>query len=271
MKPPLRSQFIVIGLIVSSICLGQQYLFSLSGIDEFIENYSSEYGVNEVKYYQNELAELDSDSLRTILSEMETKISLWNLFSRAFIDKETLDFHSLMGLLSYNELIGRDERCTYVYYYGASLKKELGFYKSSIRDYTLAVKSDSSFHIEDYKIIGDRGETKFLLGDYYGAISDLSHAISSMRDDLENSKSSLYFHLTTRGRSYNLTEKYSHAIDDFNDNIELHPDCGECYYYRGLTYITIGEIEAGCVDLSKAGEHGYEEAYKRIEAYCQPK
>ena len=40
------------------------------------------------------------------------------------------------------------------------------------------------------------------------------------------------------------------------------------YYNRGLAKIQLGQKDSGCLDLSKAGELGYVEAYEAIKQYC---
>jgi hypothetical protein len=39
-------------------------------------------------------------------------------------------------------------------------------------------------------------------------------------------------------------------------------------YVRGLSKIILGQKDSGCLDLSKAGELGYDRAYEAIEKYC---
>ncbi len=45
-------------------------------------------------------------------------------------------------------------------------------------------------------------------------------------------------------------------------------DPGYYYYLLGIWKIRIGQKEDGCLDLSSAGENGYEEAYKAISQFC---
>ncbi len=40
------------------------------------------------------------------------------------------------------------------------------------------------------------------------------------------------------------------------------------YYNRGLAKIQLGQIDGGCLDLSKAGELGADKAYDLIKKYC---
>ena len=61
---------------------------------------------------------------------------------------------------------------------------------------------------------------------------------------------------------------YKGAIQDFNKVIELNPNSAAVYYGRGLVKLIIMQKESGCLDLSKAGELGYAEAYESIKKHC---
>ena len=44
---------------------------------------------------------------------------------------------------------------------------------------------------------------------------------------------------------------------------------GDAYYNRGLVLIYLKDKEKGCIDLSRAGELGVEDAYSVINRYCE--
>ena len=58
------------------------------------------------------------------------------------------------------------------------------------------------------------------------------------------------------------------AILDFTSSIKLRSDFSEAYYLRGILKNSLGAVNEGCLDLSKAGELGYQQAYKVISSYC---
>jgi len=62
---------------------------------------------------------------------------------------------------------------------------------------------------------------------------------------------------------------YRGAIQDFNKAIELKPNDALLYGLRGSAKIRLGQIDSGCLDLSKAGELGEITAYDMIKQYCQ--
>jgi hypothetical protein len=53
-----------------------------------------------------------------------------------------------------------------------------------------------------------------------------------------------------------------------NNAIVLDPFYKEAFYVRGLIQQALGNTNAGCLDLSRAGELGYVEAYEVIKNKC---
>lgn len=64
-------------------------------------------------------------------------------------------------------------------------------------------------------------------------------------------------------------EDYRGAIVDYSRVLQIDSKYAEAYYFRGYANIVIGRKESGCLDLSKAGELGYQKAYDLIKEYCQ--
>lgn len=109
------------------------------------------------------------------------------------------------------------------------------------------------------------GKVKNRLKDYKGAISSLNKAIELYRDD--------YHSYSERGDAKFSLLDYRGAITDYDKCIEY--SSSNIYYNRsaycnkGLAKINLGRKEEGCLDLSKAGELGYDYAYEAIKKYCQ--
>jgi tetratricopeptide (TPR) repeat protein len=70
------------------------------------------------------------------------------------------------------------------------------------------------------------------------------------------------------GNTYLQMRDYRKAIEHYNLVIKSDKEFKEAYYNRGLTYIYLKESENGCMDMSKAGELGMEEAYEVIGRFC---
>lgn len=131
----------------------------------------------------------------------------------------------------------------------------------AISDYTkvLNLNSDDEIAHYCYKM---RGNMKMEKEDYRGAILDFSKIIEKNKNDCEAN----YF----RGLSYGSIENYSDAILDLNQAIRFCEDekKARAYLFLGICWNALGDKETGCLNFSKAGELGIEEAYKKITEYC---
>ncbi len=66
-----------------------------------------------------------------------------------------------------------------------------------------------------------------------------------------------------------LSGKLPEAFEDYTKAIELNPNFAEAYYNRGLIQIYMKDTRKGCLDISKAGELGIEEAYEVLKNYTK--
>jgi tetratricopeptide (TPR) repeat protein len=71
-----------------------------------------------------------------------------------------------------------------------------------------------------------------------------------------------------RGNVKYKLEDYQGAISDYNKAIKIDPRDRKAYYNRGAAKLMLDLIDSGCLDLSKAGELGFEKAYEMIREYC---
>jgi tetratricopeptide (TPR) repeat protein len=105
-----------------------------------------------------------------------------------------------------------------------------------------------------------RGLSKFQLKDHRGAILDFSLAINQLEiilaqpaKDLSNLSPEMLINL----------KKLKKVSDEI-----LKKEVAEAYRFRGISKLIIEEVNSGCIDLSKAGEKGDDEAYNLIKKYC---
>jgi len=69
--------------------------------------------------------------------------------------------------------------------------------------------------------------------------------------------------------TYLKTRDYNKAINWYNKVISNDDTFAEAYYNRGLTYIYLKQNENGCMDMSKSGELGIQNAYVVIGRFCE--
>ena len=72
-----------------------------------------------------------------------------------------------------------------------------------------------------------------------------------------------------RANTNYVLENYADAIEDYTKAIELNPKYDIAYYYRGLSKIKVGKSSEACLDLRKAGDLGYQDAFEAIKINCQ--
>lgn len=140
------------------------------------------------------------------------------------------------------------------------------FSKARILDYRGAI-SDFTKLIELAPEAGrpyiERGIVKDRLYDYRGAIADFNKAL-----ELNLSSEDLPKVYAARGGSKFELLDYQGAIADFSKTIELRPSDADGYYNRGIAKLRLKSKDSGCLDLSKAGELGHDEAYDAIRDLC---
>jgi Flp pilus assembly protein TadD len=103
------------------------------------------------------------------------------------------------------------------------------------------------------------------LKDYRGAIADYNKAQELIVNDAEG----LELIYVTRGYAKDQLADYTGAISDYNKVIELNKTNAEIYCCRGICNLRLHNKESGCLDLSKAGELGYTQAYEFISKFCK--
>ncbi|MFA0964784.1 tetratricopeptide repeat protein [Roseivirga sp. BDSF3-8] len=163
------------------------------------------------------------------------------------------------ALVNLNKAIDLDKSYFKAYYLRGVIKAHFGDNHGAMKDFNESLELNPTF-TEGYF---ERGNLKYSLQDYYGAISDYSEVINLNENHVE-----AYY---KRGQAKHQLEAYSDAINDCSKIIEINPKNVDAFYLRGLLLIEHGQLEAGCLDLSKAGELGDLKAYEVIKERCNQK
>ena len=95
---------------------------------------------------------------------------------------------------------------------------------------------------------------------YDEAIADLNKAAKLYPEFAH----AYYNRANLRALSGNLPE----AFEDYTKAIGLNPWFAEAYYNRGIVQLYMKDTRKGCLDLSKAGELGIEEAYEILKHHA---
>ena len=114
----------------------------------------------------------------------------------------------------------------------------------------------------------DSGNTRARVKDQVVRRYDYSDALADMKAalDIVPDLPYLYFNL---GNLYCLSSEHVNSIENYTKAIELYPYMGDAYFNRGLVLIYLKDKEKGCIDLSRAGELGVQDAYGVIKKYCE--
>ena len=96
---------------------------------------------------------------------------------------------------------------------------------------------------------------------YDEAIADLNKAIKLYPD--------FSFAYYNRANLHAISGQLPEAYEDYTRAIELNPYFAEAYYNRGLIQIFMKDTRKGCLDISKAGELGIEQAYEVLRQYAK--
>jgi tetratricopeptide (TPR) repeat protein len=150
----------------------------------------------------------------------------------------------------YHELKGRNN------YYLYDYKKAIISFNQAI---ILNPKSGWSYLLKAY--------SKNNLEDFRGAIIDIDKAIPLLVQAKANNESIAEAYLN-RSYSNSSIGKFNASIIDCNLAISYNKNYAKAYYNKGMALIKLGQIENGCIALSKAGELGFDLAYDAIKENC---
>ena len=114
----------------------------------------------------------------------------------------------------------------------------------------------------------DTGNTRARVKDQVSRQYDYSDAIRDMKAAAEIVPDIPYIYYNL-GNLYCLSSEHINSIENYSKAIELYPFMGDAYFNRGLVLIYLKDKEKGCIDLSRAGELGVQDAYGVIKKYCE--
>ena len=167
------------------------------------------------------------------------------------------------ALQEYTRAVESEDVNPYANYYKAFYLMNRGALRAEMIEFIASFESNVQTLTMD-----DRGNTRARVREQVSREYDYSEALSDMEAAAAILPSLPYIQFNL-GNLYCLSSRFVEAIDSYDKAIRLYPWMGSAYFNRGLVLIYLKDKEKGCIDLSRAGELGVEDAYGVIGRYCE--
>ena len=251
------------------------YKFVLTG-----EKDNTSYALN--RRYENSLVARFENSVPVGLDVMNDEVALtdaqlaqveaagWSepvtpekLFLRALYDSNGKQFNSAMNYYTQAIEKAEDEAAGYDALYSAFYHMNRGVLRAEMIEFISSIENNVQVLAMD-----DSGNTRARVRDQVVRQYDYTDAIEDMKRvaELVPNLPYAYFNL---GNLYCLSSEHINSIENYTKAISLYPYMGDAYFNRGLVLIYLKDKEKGCIDLSRAGELGVQDAYGVIKKYCE--
>ena len=213
---------------------------------------------------RNEDVVLSSEVLAQLEQEAWTDLdpTAEQLFMRAIHDYNGKHFNSSLNY--YGQAVEQAQsKGTIESLYSAFYHLNRGALRAEMIDFISSIESNVQVLSMD-----DSGNTRARVKDQVSRQYDYSDAIRDMRAAAETVPDLPYVYYNL-GNLYCLSSEHVNSIENYTKAIALYPYMGDAYFNRGLVLIYLKDKEKGCIDLSRAGELGVQDAYSVIKKYCE--
>ncbi|MBR4994631.1 MAG: tetratricopeptide repeat protein [Alistipes sp.] len=232
-----------------SAMLARNDLYHAQRMEDFVAKVG-----DDLLIISREASNIEPDSLvvldKKIAEELRRKEDWILLFKRGVTQSLIKQYTNAVGTLTF--AITANPSNPFLYLNRSTTRAEMIDFISSIDNSYQKITIDS----DPAKRLNNRGSRIY---NYDDAIEDINKAIKLYPD--------FAYSYYNRAGLYAISGKYPEAFEDYSKAIELHPSFGEAYYNRGLVQIYMKDTHKGCLDLSKAGELGIEDAYEALKYY----
>ncbi len=212
----------------------------------------------EIRNSEESLTAQEVSDIERVAYDGETKDD--KLFIRALYDYHEKQFNS--SLAYYGKAIDR-EASGYETLYKSFYYMNRGVLRAEMIDFISSIESNVQVLSMD-----DTGNTRARVRDQVVRQYDYSDAIDDMKKAAEIVPDLPYIYYNL-GNLYCLSSEHINSIENYTRAIDLYPYMGDAYFNRGLVLIYLKDKEKGCIDLSRAGELGVQDAYGVIKKYCE--
>lgn len=185
------------------------------------------------------------------------------LFLRALHDSNDKQYNSAMNY--YTQAIEKteSEAAGYDALYSAFYHMNRGVLRAEMIEFISSIENNVQVLAMD-----DSGNTRARVRDQVVRQYDYTDAIEDMKRVVELIPNLPYAYFNL-GNLYCLSSEHINSIENYTKAISLYPYMGDAYFNRGLVLIYLKDKEKGCIDLSRAGELGVQDAYGVIKKYCE--
>ena len=192
----------------------------------------------------------------------EAQPSAVDLFLRALYEYSEKQFNSSLDY--YGQAISKSESESGVPgLYQAFYRINRGVLRAEMIEFISSIESNVQVLSMD-----DAGTTRARVKDQVTRHYDYTDALDDMKAAAEILPDLPYIYYNL-GNLYCLSSEHINSIENYSKAIDLYPMMGDAYFNRGLVLIYLKDKEKGCIDLSRAGELGVQDAYGVIKKYCE--
>ena len=167
-----------------------------------------------------------------------------------------------VALSRYDEAVDSDAAGRYDALYKAFYYMNRGVLRADMIDFIASMENNVRTLTMD-----DKGNTRARVSDKTDITYDYSEAIADLEKAASIIGDSPYI-LFDLGNLRCLSSELPEAISCYDKAVAAYPYFGDAYFNRGLVQIYLKDKDKGCIDLSRAGELGVEDAYGVISKYC---
>lgn len=179
------------------------------------------------------------------------------LFNYAYV--QTLLDNYEVALEAYNKVVSVDPLNSNAYVNIGNLLGRMGDSELAIQYFTKAINLKPN----DALAYFNRATEKLIIKDKKGAIKDLTKSVS-----IDSNNINSYFLLA---ETMIQVKDYKGANKILSKITSIDPQNARAYYLKGTSELASNEKDKACVDLRKAGELGYYDAYELITKNCLKK
>lgn len=167
------------------------------------------------------------------------------------------------ALQHYSQAAEKEADGPYSNYYRAFYLMNRGALRAEMIEFIASFESNVQTLTMD-----DKGNTRARVREQVSREYDYSEALADMEEAAKLMPQLPYIQFNL-GNLYSLSSRFVEAIDSYDKAITLYPWMENAYFNRGLVLIYLKDKEKGCIDLSRAGELGVQDAYEVIGRYCE--